>query len=62
MVEPQNYSKQDWVYKRKEGIIIIVIATIIFILYFMLKDRSAGAPPQEQKDSVINKDTTNITT
>ena len=61
MIAPQNYNKQGWMYKRKEGIIIIVIATVIFILYFTLKDRPAGAPPQEQKDSVVNKDTTRVT-
>ena len=57
---PEDYNQQGRLYKRKQGIIIIVIATIIFILYFALKDRPAGAPPQEQKDSVVNKDTSRI--
>lgn len=46
---------KEWIHNRKQGIVLIIIATIIVIVYLALKDRPGKPVPAKSIDSLIKK-------
>jgi len=46
---------KSWVNNRKQGIILIIIATLVALVYLALKDRPGRPAPAKNIDSLIKK-------